>query len=146
MNDNVYSEVYDIVEHLEPELYKKIPLQVIEGLRLHMNEDYGSYIDYSKSINEQKISNDAKVLLALIYREFICDRNLKMKLRKYDYNYIKKGFDYQNLFNKADSTCLGNVMYKSSEELNDKNIFIVKYRESLLKKIIKRIKNFFQLY
>ena len=144
MKEYAYSEVYDIVEHLEPNLYERIPQKIIEALKTKIDVNYESNIDYSKSINEQNISYEAKVLLSLIYREFICDEDLKNKLRKYDWNELNKNDYFDNLFNKKENT-ITVIRNEQQEEIqNESNVSLVEYKESLFHRILKKLKVFFK--
>ena len=77
-----FSEVYDIINHMEYNLYNKIPKQFIEMLERTRDKNYKFKIDYSKNINNQNISKGAKGILALIYRDFICSKEKKQELIK----------------------------------------------------------------
>ena len=55
-----YSEVYDIIKHLDKKLYNKIPTGFIEMLKENMDNNYNVEIDYNKSINEQNYYNKLK--------------------------------------------------------------------------------------
>ena len=69
--NQAFSEVYDIVNHIEKDLYNKIPKNFIAMLEKNKDEKYVPQIDYSKSINEQKLLKDTRVILSLIYRDYI---------------------------------------------------------------------------
>ena len=50
----------------------KIPSSVIKFIDDNRNKDYKINIDYSKNINEQPIKKDTRILLSIIYRDYLC--------------------------------------------------------------------------
>ena len=79
-----FSEVYDIINHLEKAIYEKIPKKFIEVIKANRDEKYISKIDYSKDINNQEISKGARAVLAIIYRDFVCSKEKKAELLEKD--------------------------------------------------------------
>lgn len=69
--NRAFSEVYDIINHLDEKLYNKIPQQFIEMIKENKDNTYHPHIDYNISINEQKLMKDTRIILSLIYREYI---------------------------------------------------------------------------
>ena len=80
--NQAFSEVYDIVNHIEKDLYNKIPKKFIAMLEKNKDEKYVPQIDYSKSINEQKLLKDTRVILSLIYKDYICTKEIEKKCVK----------------------------------------------------------------
>ena len=67
MNDVIsFCEVYDILQHLNTKLYKKIPQSFIEFIDENRNKEYKVNIDYTKSINSQKLQKNTRIILSLI--------------------------------------------------------------------------------
>ena len=86
-----FSEVNEIINHLEEDIYKKIPSKLIEKIIENKDNDYKTNINFNKSINDQKLLEETRVILALIYRDFICNEKEKQKLINNDkksQNYI----------------------------------------------------------
>ena len=75
-----FSEVYDIINHLEENLLKKIPKSFIKKIEEQMDKTYKVNIDYSKNINEQVLFRETKVILSLIYRDYIVEKDERKKL------------------------------------------------------------------
>ena len=65
--DQAFSEVYDILNHLEEELYNKIPTKFIGFLEDNMDKEYIPNISYSKDISEQPLLRETKVILSIVY-------------------------------------------------------------------------------
>ena len=82
--NKAYSELYDIINHLEPELYKKIPKEFIEKIDENRDKKFNVNIDYSKSINDQELLKDTRIILSAIYRDYICSKEKRQELIKND--------------------------------------------------------------
>ncbi len=65
------SQVLDILNHTDKNIVEKISKKFIEFLRENREIDYKANIDYSNKEWKNQINEDAKVILALIYRDFI---------------------------------------------------------------------------
>lgn len=68
-----FSEVYDIINHMDNEIKEKIPNGFINLVKNNMDINYKIDIDYSQSIVNQNLLHETKILLSLIYRDYICD-------------------------------------------------------------------------
>ena len=60
INRSAISEVYEILMHMSEENKKKIPDKAMRFLKDNRYKDYRSVIDFSKSLNEQKINKKIK--------------------------------------------------------------------------------------
>lgn len=112
--NQAFAEVYDIIMHLENDLYKKIPKSFIELVEQNRDKEYKCNIDYLKDINEQYLLQDTRAILALIYRDFLCDEEQRLKLKEQDEKQLEKSkkilyekYNTDNIFrNKANNTIL----------------------------------------
>ena len=103
---NALSEVNAILINSNQNIINMIPNKFLDFVRNNMNQAYEIQIDLGKGILEQNISNEAKSIVALIYRDYICsadERQVlikkelveklnkeKMKNEKYRINWNKK--------------------------------------------------------
>ena len=132
-----FSEVYDIINHLEQKLYNKIPTSFIKMIKDNMDNAYKPQIDYSKSINKQELLEDTRTILSLIFSAYICSDEKKEELIYNDIMELKKEkktleFNYDDLFEKKEQNM--------SINLNNE---ILEYKESFFTKLINKIKKFF---
>ena len=74
-----YKEVYRILEHCSLEIKNKIHKKFINTIYENMSKDYEPIIDYSINVNNQNLMPETYTIMALIYRDFICDKE-KQKL------------------------------------------------------------------
>lgn len=132
-----FTETYDIVMHLEKSLYNKIPNSFIQMLKDNKDDNYKVNIDYSKNINEQVLLKDTRVILSLIYRDYICSKEKrqeliekdKIELKEYEERLNEK-YDIENIFENR----------KKAQEQTQ----MVEYKETFFKKLINKILKFFK--
>ena len=74
------SEVYSIINHLDNNLYKKIPDNFIKMIENNRDLKYDVDIDYTKNINEQNLLHETRVILSLIYRDYLCTKEEREKI------------------------------------------------------------------
>ena len=141
-----FSEVYEIINHLTQELRNKIPSDFVEFVSKNKDNNYVSEIDFTKNINEQKISKETRVILAIIYRDFLCNKEEKKKLIKEDEKYLlelektkSEKYSQDNLF-KKDKINKEEVV----EQEQTWYPVVVKPKVGIIKKIIKKIISFFK--
>ncbi len=78
------TEVYDIINHLEKEIYEKIPNSFISIVEENMDKNYKVNIDYDAGINNQELLPDTRAILSLIYRKFVCNEDERIELERND--------------------------------------------------------------
>lgn len=128
------TEVNEIFKFCDINIIKKIPYKFRKFVEDNMNTDYKFEMDLSKSINQQNISKQTRYILAMIYRDYICDEDKKEKIKKYQINRnktIEEKYNPDNLFvNKR-------IQKNNEEKCTD---LMLKPKEN----IIDKIKNFFK--
>lgn len=85
-----FCEVYDIINHMDKQMKSKISDKFIDFIEENRDLNYKVNIDYSKSIANQNLLYETKVLLSLIYRDYICDEEKREKLIKQDKDVLKE--------------------------------------------------------
>ena len=78
----VYADVSIIINMMRPDLRDKINKKFIDYIENNKDNNYISEIDTSKPIENQNIRYDVKVMLALIYMNYICPEEEKSNLKK----------------------------------------------------------------
>lgn len=137
--NNAYAEVYDIILHLNNNLKSKIPSKFIEIIKENRNMNYSVNIDYSKKIVEQNILYDTKVILSVIYRDFLVDSETKNKLKNEDKLLTEKDYNYNDLF-KSNK----NEMKQTEIKEKVQNVSLVQYKENIFTKVLNNIKKLFK--
>lgn len=69
-----YAETYQILMHATQEVTLLIPTSFMEFLRENMDATRINHLDFSKNLMEMDLSKTTRVLLSLVYRDFLCQR------------------------------------------------------------------------
>lgn len=133
------AEVDMILNYADEESLNKIP----ESLKKFIKENKSNYtvkIDPQKDLKDQNLLYETKVILSVLYRDYWASKDEIKKLLEYEKEEllkIKNGegekFNYDNLFKQKN-----NELNYNFEETS-----LVIRRETLIKRILDKIKNFF---
>lgn len=135
---NAYSEVLEILQHISQEDYDKIPKEKLTLFEANANKDYNFTYDIDKTLDEQSVSNKAKTIIAILFRDYWATDSQREKIKakeKYDRQNneeIKEKYNPDNLFK--------NNNIEKENILNDNNKMIL-YKEPLIKKILNKFLN-----
>lgn len=77
---NALSEVSAIINNSEENVINKIPDRFLNFVNQNMNKSYTVELQNDKGILEQDISKEAKSIIALIYRDYICSSSERKEL------------------------------------------------------------------
>lgn len=95
--EQAYAEVYQVILHMEKGLQIMIPHKFIHFLRKNMDTQWGQKLDFSKNLNDMDLLQETRVLLSLVYRDFICSPEERMELIKKDKREaILGGWEYES--------------------------------------------------
>lgn len=136
------SEVYVIINHFDRSLFEKIPNNFMNFVKNNRDINYHVNIDFTKTINEQKLLKETRVILSLIYRDYICSEEERKAIILNDRNELEKQEEtlrkkYEINFNKS-KTPINN-------ENNDKKNELVQIKQQTwIKKLISRILKIFK--
>lgn len=134
----VCNEVYDIIYNMETELFNKIPKGFINIIEQNRDTNFNCNIDYSKSINEQELQRETRIILSLIYRDYLCSENERKKIVEQDNEELRQM--EQELREKYNPDNL----FKNKQNVNieQQEIQLIKYEKvNFFTKIINKIKN-----
>ena len=131
-------EVLGVIHCLEEEEQKKIPKFIIRYLEDNQSTTYNPNIDFSDNIENLKLMDKTKQILAGIYMDYLVNEEEReeynKKLIDNETKYqeeLKKSYDVDVFKNK-------NNNYKVEE-----NMALIEVKENILSRIIKRIKKIF---
>ncbi len=143
---DISKETLTFLAFFDDEMINKIPSNFIVKL---CEEAADSTVDFfinpNRSFEDQKISEKSKDLISLIYYNYIADeiekKEIKNQWKLNDKNFKVLQTEIYNPDNLFKNSSKINKQYT---EYHQKNA-IVEYKESLFKKIIIKIKNFFKV-
>lgn len=134
-------EFNSILEYTSEDLKNKIPKKFLDFLQSIQSETYKFEYDKTKKLDEQKLKPKTRGLIALVYQDYICNEAEKEE-------YIQKS---QKLIKQIEESKREkynpNDIFKDKKIENDRDttntVEIVEYKESIIKRIIRKIKNIF---
>lgn len=137
---DVAKETLDILSYFDSTFVSKIPVNFLNGLKdLAKKSNLIIKIDKDRTLKEQKISEECKSLIALIYYDYIATKEEKEEIEKIwnenELLYQKKlsvKYDPNNLFKKNDKKEISNLPSVIQKESNFQKII------NFLKKIFTR--------
>ena len=145
MNDEInksFTEVLDIINHMEEKLYVKIPKEFIKLITENQDKNYEITIDYSRGINESNLLKETRVILSLIYRNYICSEEEREKLFLEDKEVQKRHKEELNKIYAVNFKRKVQNKEKDEKHLENTKKQMVKYKkESLLQKGLNMILN-----
>ncbi len=140
--NQAFTEVYDVINHMEIEMQEKIPKNFINLIKENRDLDYKLKINYKEDIKKQLLK-ESKIILSLIYRDYLCSKEKKEKLLQLDLEEIRReekilSEKYEIDFEKRKKEKTEKVINKV-EEQNEKLPIKVE-KEKWYKKIFKFFK------
>ena len=137
-----YTEIDNFIELLDEYNRNKVPKQLREYFKKEKDDTYTKTINPNMSIKEQNLKEETLALIAVLNLQYWCeDENEKQRLRKiYSDNEKKHQEKLREMYNPDD------VFKRKDREINYElnnttdELSIVEYKESVLKRIIGKIK------
>lgn len=137
------TEVLTIINNMSIENQKKIPKELIDAFEENKDINYNFYLDYSKDLKSQNISEFTKAILKNLYRDYWVTEekrkiiNLKEQQERNELEKLKREkYNPDNIFKKDEPVLAAkntNLPVEVKEE-----------KQSFLAKIISKIKGLFK--
>lgn len=133
----LYKDTYTIINMMENNLKSKINPKFIEFLKENQDEQYQTCINIEIPLKEQKLREEIKLMLSIIYINYLCEP-LERKM------ILKEENDNIQMYNKQ---LYENMFKKNTENINDnkdKQLIVIK-EKNIIQKLIDKIKTVFKL-
>lgn len=127
-----FTEVNEILKYLGEDLLKKIPKEWIDNIKENMSTSYKLEYDNTKGLNEQKLKQETRAILSVMYRDYICDDDRRKQIIQNDRE------EWFELEKKKEFGDMEIFPQKPVENLNNK-LQVVK-KQNIMIKIIEKIK------
>lgn len=145
INGICYKEIMVILSNLSNEDLIKIPNEKLEYFYKNMDNDYEYKLDDSKSFQEQNMHPITELILANLYLDYLATPTEKEKFNKVQLDYFNKLEKEKNLKYNPNDLFKNNVKKETiNNDNNDDNLQLIEYKESILKKLLNKIKNIFK--
>ena len=90
---NAYTEVYEILNCLNEEDYKKIPADLIEVFEEYRNIDYDYEVNDEQDLSKQPMLKETRAILLNIYRDYLATSDESKMIKEWmqaDREYLEK--------------------------------------------------------
>lgn len=141
--NQAFTEVYDVINHMEIEMQEKIPQKFINLIKENRDLDYKLNINYKEDIKKQLLK-ESKVILSLIYRDFLCSKEKKEKLLQLDLEEIRREEKILSEKYEIDFEKRKKETFKENKEEQKAKLPIKVEKEKWYKKIFKFLKRLFK--
>ena len=136
-------EVLDILGHMNANDLARVSKKFISFLKENASKEYKCNLDYSKKLNDMELKQETRGLLALMYEKYWCPEEEKEDLQKKFYENEKKyqeelreKYNPDNIFSKKQD----NIIETENTETQ-----LIEYKESVFRKILNKIREFFKM-
>lgn len=141
----IYSEVYGILNMLGNNYIMKLPSSLYKMIEEKKSNEYNPKYDSEVALEEQNIRRESISMIALFHLNYWCSsneekENLRTIFKDNETKYqteLRRKYNPDNLFKRHSS--------EQKESSITKEVAMVEYKESILKKFINKIKDILHL-
>lgn len=136
-----FADISVIIKMMPEEMRGKISKEFIKFLEQNKDTEYTSYIDSTKPIKQQKLHKDTQTMLALIYRDYLCDKEERAELVKKEKQELEKI--------QKENSAKYEIKFKEQEAKQVEEIItaLAKYeKENIFTKFWNKIKKIFKIW
>ena len=141
----IYSEVYSILNLLGESYIKKLPVSLFNMIKEEKRQDYNPKYDSIINLEQQNIKRETLSMIALFHLNYWCNSDeekneLKTLFKTNEEKHqaeIREKYNPDNLFKKR------SLQQEESTITNE--VAMVEYKEPLFKRIINKIKIIFHI-
>ena len=147
INSEIYVDISVIISMMPKEMKSKISNSFINFIENKKSKNYVSNINPKVPLREQYIRKETKEMLGIIYRDYLCNDEERINLIHQEKRELEEIES-----EKREKYNLDNIFKKNNINENDKGkstkteVSIVEYKESIIKRIIIKIKKLFHIY
>ena len=137
-------ELNSIFDNMSTDILNKIPLKIRNFFKNNASSTYSFKYDKTKSLNEQNIKDKTRGIIAILYRDYICNDD-----ERKEYNEI-----YTDFLNKQEEEKRAkynpNDIFKKEKnekiEISENTNYLkpIDNKTNLIKRIFSKIINFFK--
>lgn len=141
----MYSEVYSILNLLGESYIKKLPISLFNMIREEKRQDYNPKYDSKINLEQQNVKRETLSMIALFHLNYWCNsedekNKLKTLFKTNEEKYqeeIREKYNPDNLFKKRIS--------QQEENTITNEVSMVEYKEPFFKRIFNKIKGIFHI-
>lgn len=92
-----WAEVYQILMRTPKSVQICIPRKFWNYIRRNMDDTWQGNLDFSKNLEDMDLLTDTKILLIMVYRDFICEpEEREQMIREEKRTAILEGWEYES--------------------------------------------------
>lgn len=141
----IYSEVYSILNLLGESYIKKLPVSLFNMIKEEKRQDYNPKYDSKINLEQQNIKRETLSMIALFHLNYWCNSDeekneLKTLFKTNEEKHqaeIREKYNPDNLFKKRNSQQEENIITNEAS--------MVEYKEPFFKRIFNKIKRMFHI-
>ncbi len=144
---NAYTEVLEILSKMSKNDYNKIPRDMIQVFEIYSNKEYTFEYDFKKDFDQQGISKRAKLILAILFRDYWANDNQREKIiAKQNYDRQKLEEEKRKIYNTdIFKNKENNIEIDGIDNISEQvNMIQYEHKKSIIKKIINKLKSIFR--
>ena len=130
----LYKDTYTIIEMMDDNLKSRINPDFIRFLKENQDNSFEGTINKNIPLKEQNLREEIKIMLSLIYIDYFCEKDEKDRIIQKEENNLREFYN-RDIFEKNNVKNQSNITEEPKE--------MVVYKETLIQKIINKIKKFF---
>lgn len=141
-----FTEVIEILKKISREDYEKIPLEIIEIMEDNMDKDYVVCYNPEIPIEEQDFSDEAKIILAIFFRDYWATEEQKKKilLKEKQDEYLEELEKQKEFTDDIFNNSLRKKEYNRNEQsAKNTDLEVTTKKQNFLKKILVKITKLF---
>ena len=136
-----YTETLTILNNINIEEYKKIPSELIDMFIKYKDTNY-EYTIKETDFEKQPILEETKIILAILFKNYWATPNQKEKIKlKENYDGMQEELIKREMYNPDKLFIKSAKQEKVTECVKTNELSMVKYKESLFKKIWNKLTN-----
>lgn len=147
INSEIYVDISVIISMMPTEMKSKISNSFINFIENNKSNNYVSNINPKIPLKQQNIRKETKEMLGIIYRDYLCNDEERSNLLQEEKRELTKLEAEKREIYNPDNIFKKNNLKENNEENSIKNeVSIVEHKESIIKRIITKIKNLFHIH
>lgn len=150
LNESI-SEVLDVLNHTDENIVNKISSKFMNFLENNKAQNYQVRINYTENDWKEKLNDKTKAILALIYRDYVAEKDEREMLIKNERAEIerkqqekKEKYSYNNLFKSSDRRTENEKLREEAMRETEQALTVIQ-EQKWYERIIDRIKDFFRM-
>ena len=142
--NEVAVELNSIFENMSIDLLNKIPLNIREFFKNNVSNTYSFEYDKTKSLNEQNIKDKTRGIIAVLYRDYICNDVERKEFNEIYSEFLNKQEEEKRALYNPNDIFKKTENKKNYENKNTNYLEIINNKPNFIKRFFNKILRFFK--